>query len=451
MTVSIQSLIKKYDAPVPRYTSYPTVPYWNETPTHERWTTHLSSTLSQKDSTWSLYLHIPFCETLCTFCGCNTAITKDHKKEQPYVDTLIAEFDLYLKQVPQLTQRPCRQIHLGGGTPTFLSPSELTRLLSALTSQINKDQSEFEGSVEVDPRRTTVEQLKAMYDCGISRISLGVQDFNPEVQKLVNRIQPFEMTKKITQEARNLGFKSVNFDLIYGLAKQTLESFGPTIDQTLLLQPDRIALYSFALVPWIKPAQRLFKDEDLPSPNLKRSLYEMARQKLIQGGYLEIGMDHFARPDDGLAKALKNKKLHRNFMGYTDQKTDVLLGIGVSSISETPDSFHQNEKVLNLYEDKIKSGSIATFRGHVLTEEDKQDRRQILQFMTQSEVQLFDYQIQDAHSFLKEMIDDGLVELRGSTLKLTDLGRPFLRNACLLFDRRYRTQKPEVKTFSQSI
>jgi len=451
MSFSIQALIKKYDAPVPRYTSYPTVPYWSQTPTPVQWTQHISSTLSQKDSTWSLYLHIPFCETLCTFCGCNTAITKDHKKEQPYVDLLIAEFEIYLKLVPELRARPCRQIHLGGGTPTFLSASELTRLLTAIMGRIKKNDSEFEGSVEVDPRRTNLEQLKAMLKCGITRISLGVQDFNPEVQKLVNRIQPFEITKKMTEEARSLGYKSVNFDLIYGLAKQTEESFEQTIDQTLSLKPDRIALYSFALVPWIKPAQKLFKDEDLPQPHLKRALYEMARQKLISGGYDEIGMDHFARPQDGLAKAFKSQKLHRNFMGYTDQRTDVLLGLGVSSISETLHSFHQNEKVLNLYEEQIKSGTLATFRGHVLTEEDKQDRVQILQFMTLSQVELKVDQLTDAKEFLKEMLEDGLVEIQGQILKLTDLGRPFLRNACLFFDRRYRTQKPQAKTFSQAI
>lgn len=451
MSLSIQNLIKKYDAPVPRYTSYPTVPYWSQTPTATQWIEHLRTTLNSNDSTWSHYLHIPFCETLCTFCGCNTAITKDHKKEQPYVDLLIAEFETYLKLVPELRERPCRQIHLGGGTPTFLSAAELTRLLNHIMGKIKKNSSEFEGSVEVDPRRTSFEQLKAMYECGITRISLGVQDFNPEVQKLVNRIQPFEITKKMTEEARGLGYKSVNFDLIYGLAKQTLESFEQTIEQTLTLKPDRIALYSFALVPWIKPAQRLFKDEDLPQPNLKRALYEMARQKLISGGYQEIGMDHFARPQDGLATALRTQKLHRNFMGYTDQRTDVLLGLGVSSISETPHSFHQNEKVLNLYEDQIKSGALATFRGHVLTEEDKQDRVQILQFMTLSEVRLQNHQLADAKEFLKEMLEDGLVEIHGELLKLTDLGRPFLRNACLFFDRRYRTQKPEARTFSQAI
>lgn len=451
MSQPIQSLIKKYDAPVPRYTSYPTVPYWNQTPTAGEWTHHLRSTLHHDDSTWSLYLHIPFCETLCTFCGCNTAITKDHKKEQPYVDTLLAEFETYLKLVPELKDRPCRQIHLGGGTPTFLSATELTRLLNAIMGKIKKNETEFEGSVEVDPRRTNLAQLEAMFACGIRRISLGVQDFNPEVQKLVNRIQPFEMTKKMTEDARRLGYKSVNFDLIYGLAKQTLESFKETIQQTLTLKPDRIALYSFALVPWIKPAQRLFKDEDLPEPSLKRALYEMAREKLISGGYQEIGMDHFARPQDGLALALKTKKLHRNFMGYTDQRTDVLLGLGVSSISETPHSFHQNEKVLNLYEEQIKSGALATFRGHVLTDEDKQDRAQILQFMTLSEVLLKDHQLADAKEFLKEMLDDGLVKIEGNLLKLADLGRPFLRNACLFFDRRYRTQKPEARTFSQSI
>lgn len=226
--------------------------------------------------------------------------------------------------------------------------------------------SDFEGSIEVDPRRTNFAQLEALRDLGFSRVSLGVQDFDPEVQRLVHRIQPFEQTKSITDAARALGYTSVNFDLIYGLPKQTLTTIERMIERTLFLRPDRIALYSFALVPWIKPAQRLFRDEDLPAGEEKRALYETARRALLQDGYVEIGMDHFALPEDGLAKAAANGTLHRNFMGYSDQRTDVLLGLGVSAISEAPGCFHQNEKVLPVWEESIERGEIPTLRGHIL-------------------------------------------------------------------------------------
>lgn len=451
MALTQLQLIQKYDAPVPRYTSYPTVPYWSETPTEEQWIQHLQTSLQNKSSRYSLYLHIPFCETLCTFCGCNTAITKDHKKESPYVDVLLQELDLYLQKVPELKDRECQHIHLGGGTPTFLSAFELTRLMTEIQKRIKLAQTHFEGSIEVDPRRTNSEQLQALYKLGFRRVSLGVQDFDPEVQRLVNRIQPFSITQKIAQEARQLGYQSVNFDLIYGLAKQTLASFEVTIEKTLELKPDRIALYSFALVPWIKPAQRLFKDEDLPQPAEKRALYERARERLLRDGYQEIGMDHFALKSDGLATAEKSGKLHRNFMGYTDQRTEVLLGLGVSSISETPHSFHQNEKVLTLFEEKIKAGTLATHRGHILTASDQFHREQILKVMTQFHVELTPEQLREAPDFLNEMMADGLVKLQGSQLVVTDLGRPFLRNVCLFFDHRYRAQKPNIKTFSQAI
>ncbi|MBC7456877.1 MAG: oxygen-independent coproporphyrinogen III oxidase, partial [Bdellovibrionaceae bacterium] len=342
------SLFKKYDLPVPRYTSYPTVPYWSITPSEDQWIQHLNTALSTEQSSWSMYLHIPYCETLCTFCGCNTIITKNHNLENFYVDLLLKEWEIYKQAVPAFTTKPLKQLHLGGGTPTFLSAEALTRLLSTILNDVIKDKN-FEASIEVDPRRTNKEQLKALKDVGFNRVSMGVQDFNHEVQRLINRVQPYDITKNLTQDARDLGFGSVNYDLIYGLAKQTLVSFGDTIDKTIELRPDRIALYSFALVPWIKPAQRLFKDEDLPVADDKRKLYELARTKLTAAGYIEIGMDHFALPDENLSLALKNKTLHRNFMGYTDHKTDVLLGLGISSISESPYSFHQNEKVSSLY------------------------------------------------------------------------------------------------------
>ncbi|MFM6929395.1 MAG: oxygen-independent coproporphyrinogen III oxidase [Bdellovibrio sp.] len=448
----MKDLLAKYDVPAPRYTSYPTVPYWETNPTREQWISHLKTTLSQDNGGWSLYLHIPFCESLCTFCGCNNIITKDHKRETPYVDLLLKEWQLYVQQVPELLKSPLKHIHLGGGTPTFLSADALLRLLRPIMEQVTLDKEHFEGSIEVDPRRTSPEQLKALRTLGFNRVSMGVQDFNPEVQRLVNRIQPLEITEKLSNAARELGYTSVNFDLIYGLAKQTAESIRETAEATVRLRPDRIALYSFALVPWIKPAQRLFKDEDLPKAVEKRELYEIARGILLKAGYVEVGMDHFALATDNLSLAMNEKRLHRNFMGYTDQRTDVLLGMGVSSISETPYSFHQNEKVMPLYESSLNDDLIPTLRGHVLTEEDQIRRRQILKLMTEFEVEFLSVeQKNQASEFLAEMIKDDLVAIEGNTLRVLESGRPFLRNACVFFDERLKLKQPETRIFSQSI
>ena len=266
-------LFKKYDVPAPRYTSYPTVPFWKDSPTTEQWMDSLHSAFKIKESSWSMYLHIPFCETLCTYCGCNTSITRNHDKEQPYVDLIHKEWSHYFNQVPELLSSPLKQIHLGGGTPTFLSAKQLVRLLKPIMSKCNIDFDKFEGSVEVDPRVTKADQLQALYDLGFRRISLGVQDFDPEVQRLVNRIQPFEVTQEITEISRSIGYTSVNFDLIYGMPSQTVEKVKRSAELTVRLRPDRIALYSLAFVPWIKPQQRLFKKEDLPVGEEKRELY----------------------------------------------------------------------------------------------------------------------------------------------------------------------------------
>lgn len=445
-------LFTKYDVPAPRYTSYPTVPYWTDSPTRDQWIEQLNLGLKPATSSWSLYVHIPFCETLCTFCGCNTSITKDHKRESPYVNRVLKEFEAYLKVSPDLTKRPLVNMHLGGGTPTFLSASELDRLVGGILNRLKKDPRGFEGSIEIDPRRTKSEQLEILRKHGFNRVSLGVQDFDPEVQRLVNRIQPFEQTEKITKAARDLGYESVNFDLIYGLPKQTLETTRTMVKRTLELRPDRIALYSFALVPWIKPAQRLFKDEDLPAGADKRALYELGREMLLEAGYVEIGMDHFALPSDGLAKAAASGALHRNFMGYSDVRTDVMLGLGVSSISEAPGCFHQNEKVLPVYEEVTDRGEIPTFRGHLLSQEDRIRREQILQLMTKFELDLeSDAQVEDVRNFLHELIADGLVTLSGRRLKISTAGRPFLRNACLALDARLRAKAPDARIFSMSV
>lgn len=448
----LSELFKKYDIPAPRYTSYPTVPYWSENPTTDEWVDSLRRTFQRPAVSWSVYIHVPFCESLCTFCGCNTSITKDHKREQPYVDLLLKEWNTYLSRVPEMREKPLVQLHLGGGSPTFLSPQSLRNLIEPMLKDVNRDPQHFEGAIEVDPRRTTKEQLAVLRELGFTRVSMGVQDFTPEVQRLVNRFQPKEMTERLTRDAREMGYESVNFDLIYGLPKQTPESIREMAEITVHMRPDRIALYSFAKVPWIKPAQRLFKDEDLPEGGDKRKLYEISREILLQAGYREIGMDHFALPTDQLSLSEQSGTLHRNFMGYADRRTDVLLGLGVSSISETPDCFHQNEKVLPVYERRVLAGEIPTFRGHKLTDEDQKRREQILEFMTKWQVELeSDAQASDVRSFLSSLIEDGLVEVSDRKMRLTDKGRPFLRNATMALDARLRSKTPDTKVFSQSL
>lgn len=451
MTTPMKELFAKYDVPAPRYTSYPTVPLWTESPSTEQWMESLNSALQNETATWAIYMHLPFCETLCTFCACNTVTTRDHGREEGYVDLLRREWAMYRERVPQFASRPLQQLHLGGGSPTFFSAENLKRILTPLLTETPLDEASFDASVEIDPRRATLEQLSTLRQLGFTRISLGVQDFNEDVQKLVNRHQPYEITKRVNDQARELGYTSVNFDLIYGLPRQTMQSIETTTEKTIELRPDRIALYSFALVPWIKPTQRSYKDEDLPKAGEKRALYERARQMLLDAGYIEIGMDHFALPHDPLHLALVEGKLHRNFMGYTEVRTEVLLGFGVSAISETPTCFYQNEKKLQDYERRILADELPNMRGHLLTEEDQQRREQILQFMTQYKVELSHEQETDAKQFLQPLFDDGLVELRGHELQLTDFGRPFLRNATMFFDERLRRQEPSTQIFSQAL
>lgn len=446
-----KDLLNKYDVPAPRYTSYPTVPYWDDDPTSEEWVSSLKTYFSKDETTWSMYIHIPFCETLCTFCGCNTIITRDHKRENPYLQNLLKEWKLYVEKVPEIKTKPLKELHFGGGTPTFFSAEHLSFLVSEIFKDVTLD-AEFEGSIEVDPRRTQEDQLQALFQLGFRRVSMGVQDFDPEVQRLVNRIQPEEMTYNLTMKSRELGYTSVNYDLIYGLPKQTPQSIEVLAQKTLLHKPDRIALYSFALVPWIKPTHRIYKDEDLPKGAEKRRLYEIARRILIEGGYVEIGMDHFALKTDSLFKATENHTLHRNFMGYTPFRTNILLGLGVSSISETPDCFHQNEKTLPVYERLLSQGQLTTFRGHKLTALDQKRREQILRLMTDWQTVLDDQDHErDVKEFLAELIADGLVIVEEQKIRITDQGQPFLRNICMALDERLRKQHPDKKVFSQSL
>lgn len=432
----------KYDVPVPRYTSYPTVPQWHQPPSADEWIASLRHAAARPDAALAVYIHIPFCESLCMFCGCNTVITRDHGRERGYVETVLAELDVYLGLVPELKTQPFRQLHLGGGTPTFLSPEALAALVDGVRARLNVDAREFEGSIEVDPRVTTATQLATLRDRDFRRVSMGVQDVDPGVQHLVNRTQPFDLTARVSSAARQMGYESINVDLIYGLPGQTLETMKVLARDVLTLAPDRLAVYGYARVPWIKPAQRRFRDDQIPVGAEKRALYEAIRAPLLEGGYLEIGMDHFARPTDTLAVAAAAGRLHRNFMGYTEVHTTTLLGLGVSAISDTPDCYHQNEKVITKYDESVKAGAIPTHRGHVLSDEDRRRRDAIASLMTTFRVDLREAGLAPSTETLRSLVADEVVRVDGDVLTVPQTGRPFLRNAAALFDE-YLTRDPQ--------
>jgi oxygen-independent coproporphyrinogen-3 oxidase len=339
------SLLQKYNVPGPRYTSYPTVPYWQTTPpSPEQWGELVNDTFSvaNKKEGISLYIHIPFCESLCTYCGCNTRITINHKVERPYLEAVVKEWELYKKLLGN--EKPViRELHIGGGTPTFFSPENLKELISRLLDGcIVHEKSDF--SFEAHPGNTTDEHLQALYEVGFRRVSIGVQDFNPIVLEIINRHQTFDQVKHLIEKAREIGYTSVNFDVVYGLPQQKVCSMTQTIFQVIKMRPDRIAFYSYAHVPWIKPGQRRFTEEDLPDSMKKLAIYETCRGALELSGYEDIGMDHFALKTDNLYKAFDEKRLHRNFMGYTDSQTTLLIGLGVSAISDSWWGYAQNEK-----------------------------------------------------------------------------------------------------------
>lgn len=448
---SLSALLEKYDVPVPRYTSYPAVPHWQQTPALDDWCMALSAALMPESASLAVYLHLPFCEALCTFCGCNTVITRNHERSAPYVEVVLAELDLYLARVPALRHRPISQIHLGGGTPTFMPPQVLETLLTGVAARLPLRADGYEGSVEVDPRVTTREHLEVMRAHGLSRISLGVQDIDTEVLRLVNRPQPLAMTADLCRLARESDYQSINFDLIYGLPGQSPDTMARLADAVLDLRPDRLAVYSFARVPWIKPAQRKFKDEDLPAGAAKRQLYEGMRQRLLGAGYEEIGMDHFALPHDALAVSARNGRLHRNFMGYTDRRTTALLGLGVSAISETPTCYHQNEKVITVYERRVAAGEIPTLRGHLLSDEDRRRAGRIRALMTTGRAALDHGDAVEARLQLQELAADGLVEIDEDELRMTPGSKPFVRNVAAFFDTYLRASAHEGPTYSRAI
>lgn len=452
-----KDLIQKYNVPGPRYTSYPTVPYWDKTPpTEEAWKGHVKRAYdisNQKDGI-SLYIHLPFCESLCTYCGCNTRITINHKVEEPYIETLLKEWQLYLQLFGDEKPR-IKEIHLGGGTPTFFSPENLSKLIRGIldTSEVCENpEFGFEGH----PRNTTKEHLQTLFNLGFRRLSLGIQDFDIEVQKIVHRIQTFEEVKEVTDAARAIGYTSINYDLIYGLPLQTRASVKDTIEKTNLLRPDRIAYYSYAHVPWVKPGQRSFTEKDLPADEEKRALYELGKEMFESSGYKEIGMDHFALTSDPLNVAADFKALHRNFMGYTPNYTRLMVGLGCSSISDSWTGFAQNIKGVEDYKKAVHEGTFPFFRGHELTDEDLTLRKHILNVMCHFETHWQHPEEQTEVLFsaldrLDEMVKDGLVIIEEHYLKVTDKGRPFVRNICMTLDARMLRNKPESQIFSQTV
>ena len=451
------NLIEKYNVPGPRYTSYPTVPYWNEKEFNSAgWESSLLKSFKESNTSEgiSLYIHLPFCESLCTFCGCNKRITKNHGVEDPYIKTVLREWELYCEL---LEQKPLiKEIHLGGGTPTFFSAENLKLLIGGIFKISNRS-SEVEMSFEGHPNNTTKEHLEVLAALGFNRVSYGVQDYNPTVQKAIHRIQPFENVKKATQQARESGFTSVGHDIIFGLPFQKTEHIIHTIERTKELMPDRIAFYSYAHVPWIKGnGQRGFNDEDLPSAAEKRHQYETGKKMLLEAGYVEIGMDHFALRSDSLYRAVENRTIHRNFMGYTSSKTQAMIGLGVSAISDSWYGFAQNVKTVEQYQELIAADQLPVYRGHILNEEDLVVRKHILNLMCKLKTSWyttheFFAQLPDVLICLKEMQADGLVEIDSNYLKITEKGRPFVRNVCMAFDMRLQRNKPETQLFSMTV
>ncbi|GAA3654638.1 oxygen-independent coproporphyrinogen III oxidase [Flavivirga jejuensis] len=453
----LSSLVNKYNIAGPRYTSYPTVPYWdNETFSLKNWKSSLIQSFKESNlkEGISLYIHLPYCESLCTFCGCNKRITKQHSVESPYINAVLKEWDLY---VELFDETPIiKELHLGGGTPTFFSPENLKRLINGVLSRSTLANN-YEFSFEGHPNNTTREHLQALYDVGFRRVSYGVQDYNETVQKAIHRIQSFENVKRATDTARDIGYTSVGHDLIFGLPFQTLEHVKETILKTKALLPDRLAFYSYAHVPWIKGnGQRGFNDSDLPSAELKRQQYELGKQLLSEVGYNEIGMDHFALTTDSLHESMVNGNLHRNFMGYTASKTKAMIGLGVSSISDSWYGFAQNVKSIEAYYNLLKDDILPVYRGHILNEEDLIIRKHILNLMcrfktTWTQNNLHFDELSDVLIRLKEMEIDGLLNINSNSIEVTKKGQPYVRNICMAFDLLLQRKLPDTQLFSMTV
>lgn len=434
-------LVKKYNVAGPRYTSYPPATKFTEA---VRWpeVSELIDRDRESERPLSLYFHVPFCETLCWYCGCTTVITLNHAQGALYVDSLCKEMALVAGRLNP--RRQVVQVHWGGGSPTFLAPEEIRALGRGMRRHF-AFADEVEASVEVDPRRLTRDHITALREAGFNRASIGVQDFDPKVMEAVHRIQPRELTDQVLGWIRESGFKSVNFDLIYGLPNQTVESFNRTLDAVLELAPDRLAVFSYAHVPWVKPAQKILEQKVLPAPEVKLQLLKSVIERLTENNrYVYIGMDHFARPDDELAVAQSRKQLQRNFQGYSTHGGADIYGFGMSSISQIPGAYWQNEKDLAKYSAAVQAGSIPMVRGYVLSGEDRIRRETIMRVMCDFSL---DYEwmskklgIRFEDHFAAEIAaldpfeQDGLVRRASGGMEVTQTGRLFIRNIAMCFD-----------------
>lgn len=437
--MDLKHLFMKYSRPGPRYTSYPTAPHWTETIGADVYREKLAT--SDPAVPLALYAHIPFCESLCYYCGCNIKITHDTGVSHPYVSTLLTEIDTVAANLG--SRRTLSQISWGGGTPTFLATDEIIRLQRHTLSAFDLE-ADAEVSIEIDPRVTSQEQLEVLRKEGFNRVSLGVQDFDPEVQQAVNRIQSPEMTNDMLQYCRTLGYSGINFDLIYGLPFQTFSRFERTVEQVMEMRPDRIALYNYAHLPSLRPHQRILEKHPMPDVEERVAIFTHAYEQLQQSGYVPIGMDHFALPDDELSLALGKGTLYRNFMGYTVKRGTHLLGIGASAIGEINGAFFQNLRDVGPYQEAVARSGLSTFRGCLLSPDDQRRKWIIQNLMCRFEVpyetyrQQFDEDFQVRYdeelSALDEMDGDGLLERDASRIRCTPMGRLFVRNAAMVFD-----------------
>ncbi len=454
-TVFDRELVKKYDRPGPRYTSYPPATEFTEKVTVEDYKRKLLESNSRK-TPLSLYFHIPFCESGCYYCGCNIIISHRKGIEKPYLERVYKEMDMLSELIDK--DRKVDQLHWGGGTPNYLDADEIREFMEEIRKRFEFTEN-AEVSIEIDPRYATDEQLRTIKEVGFNRISMGLQDLDERVQKAVNRIQPYSLMVDIMGKLRDLGFESINIDLIYGLPYQTVESFKRTVEKVIELSPDRVAVYSFAYVPWVKPIQKRIDPKTLPSPEEKLSILEMVVEEFQRAGYVYIGMDHFAKPEDELAVAQREGKLWRNFQGYTTRKGVELIGIGATSIGMLYDSYFQNYKTLKDYNDAIDSGRLATFRGVILNEDDMIRREVIMDIMCNLGVNFdkienmfgirFEDYFEEELENLKELEEDGLIEVKGRSIRVLPVGRLLIRNVAMVFDA-YLKKKKELK-FSRTI
>jgi oxygen-independent coproporphyrinogen-3 oxidase len=438
-------LLKLYDRPGPRYTSYPTALEFHAEFTEREYRERLAAADARVDEPLSLYAHLPFCEARCLFCGCNVVITRRRDVTGSYLDHLCTEIDLLARQLPR--RRRIAQMHWGGGTPTSYPIEDLERLFHAIARHFSFT-PDAEMGIEVDPRVTSEEQIARLGRLGFNRLSMGVQDFSPDVQQAIRRIQSVEQTRALLDRARSEGYRSVNLDLIYGLPYQTLEGFQRTLDQVAELKPDRIAVYSFAYVPWIQAHMNKIPADSLPNAALKVELLAAALDRLRAEGYVAIGMDHFARPEDDLARAQEERRLHRNFMGYTVQRVPDLVGVGISAIGDVQGAYAQNTKKLTEYAAAVTDGRFPIARGRRLDPDDELRRYVILQLMCNFHLDVAEverrFRVKFAEAFADELallarpespVAHELLRVTPEALEVTPRGRWFVRNICMVFDR----------------